>query len=396
MSSHAVARPRTHTDAAASLNPTQRIPVRRPSVGSRMRALDALRLCAALYVGVYHYLAYQKAEVAWGQPPDSVFPGWTGLAAYGWLGVEIFFVISGFAICMSCWGRTLGDFFRSRVTRLYPAYWAAVLLTYLVVTITPAIAKGIPVSTVLVNLTMLQDPIGVDRVDGVYWTLWAEMRFYLLFALVVWKGLTFRRVIAFSLIWTVVATIARTADNEFLFMIAMPKYAHYFMVGIGLYLVHRFGNHLLSWLVVGVNALLAFYYAGLRMVHQAEDIVDRPLSLLVVGVIFFGGVAMVWAIGEGHLAWVRWRWVTYAGALTYPFYLLHDHIGFAVIYWLYQRAHLSAYVVLPLTLGAMLVLAWLVHRFVERPLAAWLKPRLSAGAMTLDPRDLMPQSASNR
>uniref|UniRef100_A0AAU2VA93 Integral membrane protein n=1 Tax=Streptomyces sp. NBC_00003 TaxID=2903608 RepID=A0AAU2VA93_9ACTN len=35
----------------------------------------------------------------------------------------IFFLISGFVICMSCWGKPLGDFFVSRVVRLYPAYW---------------------------------------------------------------------------------------------------------------------------------------------------------------------------------------------------------------------------------------------------------------------------------
>jgi peptidoglycan/LPS O-acetylase OafA/YrhL len=282
------------------------------------------------------------------------------------------------------------------VVRLYPAYWVAVLLTYVVVTVTPAVANGVSLSTVLVNLTMLQDPIGVDRVDGVYWTLWAEMRFYLLFALVVWQGLTFRRVVAFSLIWTAVAAIARTADSELLYMLAMPKYAHYFLVGIGLYLIHRFGHHLISWLIVGVNAALAFHYAGLRMDHQVEDVVHQPLSRAVVALIFFGGVALVYAIAAGHLSWVRWRWVSVAGALTYPFYLLHDYIGFAVIYWLNQRIGLSAYVVLPLTVVAMLLLAWLVHRFAERPLAGWLKTRLVAGAMTLDPRDLMPRRSGSR
>src|SRR5689334_19586233 len=93
-------------------------PVRRPD-GSRLRALDGLRLLAALAVGVYHYVAYTGSTAAWGQDPNSVFPQWSPMAAYGWLGVEIFFIISGFAICMSCWGRTVGDFFRSRVTRLY-------------------------------------------------------------------------------------------------------------------------------------------------------------------------------------------------------------------------------------------------------------------------------------
>ena len=361
---------------------------RRPRTG-RLRALDGLRLLAALAVAFYHYTAYEGAGSAWGQRPDSIFPRWAGLSAYGWLGVEVFFVISGFAICMSCWGRTLGDFFRSRVTRLYPAYWAAVVLTYLVTALTPAIRQGVDFTTALVDLTMLQDPIGVDRVDGVYWTLWAEMRFYLLFALVVWGGLTFRRVVAFSMIWTIVAVIARTADSELLFTVAMPKYAHFFLVGVGIYLVYRFGHHPLSWALIGVNFLLAVHYAVARMDHQAEDVVHRPLSATVVTIVLAVSVLLILATAHGRLDWVRWKWVTYAGALTYPFYLLHDYIGFAVIYWLYQRAHLSAYAVLPVTLVAMLVLAWVVHRAVERPLAHRLKAHLVAGSASLQPRDLL-------
>ena len=364
---------------------------RRQPPASRLHALDGLRLVAALSVAAYHYLAFDKAGAAWGQRPSSIFPQWSGAAAYGWLGVEVFFVISGFVICMSCWGRSLGDFARSRISRLYPAYWAAVVLTTVVVTLTPAIDQDVSLPDALVNLTMLQDAVDVQRVDDVYWTLWVELRFYLLFAFVVWGGLTFRRVLVCSFIWTIVAALARTADSELLTLVAMPKQASYFLVGVGIYLIHRFGDHLLSWLLVGVNAILGYHYAIVRMDHQAEDVVHRPLDELVVGLVLFGGIALVVAIARGHLGWVRWRWLGVAGALTYPFYLVHDYVGFAVIHWLHVRAGVSAYAVLPVTVLAMLAVAWAIHRLVERPLAGWLKVRLPAGALTLDPRDLMPR-----
>lgn len=41
-------------------------------------------------------------------------------------------MVSGFVICMSAWGRSVGDFAVSRVSRLFPAYWAAVAFTTLV------------------------------------------------------------------------------------------------------------------------------------------------------------------------------------------------------------------------------------------------------------------------
>lgn len=361
----------------------------RPSAG-RLRALDGLRLLAALWVALYHYLGQDHERSPWGQLAATIFPDWDFLAPYGWLGVEVFFIVSGFAICMSCWNRSLGAFFRSRVTRLYPAYWVAVVLTFVVISVTPAVAEAPRWSDVLVNLTMLQEPLQVPLVDPVYWTLWFEMKFYLLFAVVVWMGLTYKRVIVFCLIWTIGGAMSEGVSQPILNMIFMPSYNSYFIIGIGLYLIHRFGNQLLTWLVIGVNVVTAFFYAVRKMEHQAKDVVHQPLESWVVAATLLLAVALVYAIARGRLDWVRGDWITKAGALTYPFYLLHLHVGFAVIYWLYVRAELSAYVVLPATLGVVLLLSWLVHRFVERPLAAWLTGRLASGrGLSLNPTDLL-------
>jgi peptidoglycan/LPS O-acetylase OafA/YrhL len=43
------------------------------------------------------------------------------VAHQGWTGVYLFFLISGFVICMSAWGRSVGQFAASRITRLFPA-----------------------------------------------------------------------------------------------------------------------------------------------------------------------------------------------------------------------------------------------------------------------------------
>jgi peptidoglycan/LPS O-acetylase OafA/YrhL len=84
--------------------------------------VDGLRLVAALMVAAYHFVATGAGSTkgAWETSTTKVFPAAHHLAQYGYLGVEIFFAVCGFAICMSGWGRTMRQFTASRISRLYP------------------------------------------------------------------------------------------------------------------------------------------------------------------------------------------------------------------------------------------------------------------------------------
>ncbi|MCZ4120720.1 acyltransferase family protein [Streptomyces sp. H39-S7] len=343
----------------------------------RLRALDGLRLVAALMVCFYHYAGRGgDAWKAWGQTPALVFPELSKAAVYGPLGVQIFFVISGFVICMSGWGRTLKSFAVSRATRLYPAYWAAVLLVTAVFALPGVVWKTVSPSDLLTNMTMLQMPVGADRVLGVCWTLWAELRFYLLFALaVVLPGATRRRVLAFCGLWTVGAVLADASGGAFLKTVLMPEYAPFFIGGIGIYLVYRFGHDPLSWGVVAVGWLFGQHYAvkGLIPHAHAAHVFQHRSETVIIVIVTLGFAAVAAVTLLPRVAAVDWRWLTTAGILTYPFYLVHEHLGWVVIFQLHQRLHLSPYAVLALTAGSMLVLAWLLHRLVERPLAPRLK-----------------------
>ncbi|MFI1989657.1 acyltransferase family protein [Actinoplanes sp. NPDC020271] len=365
--------PRTqHRQAAVSARPAR--PAAREPV--RLATLDALRLIAALAVAGFHL------TVAWrmdGEHEPAYFlPHLAHVTVYGFLGVELFFLISGFVIGMSSWNRGLGDFFTSRVSRLYPAYWACVLITAAVVTLAP-IDGGVTVTgrpgvrEIAANLTMLQEPLGIPAVDTVYWTLFVELRFYLLFAALAAFGLTYRRVVLFCAVWMTVAAIGPALGSTALDVIAIPQYAPYFVAGIAAFLIHRFGR---STLLVGIYGF-AWLLGVARVSDRVSDLdpgfpVPVWPGLLIVTLAF----AAVLVIALGWTDRIRWRRLTVAGALTYPFYLLHQRIGYTLIRHAHDWTGLPAWM---LVLGAVVLLlglSWLVHRLVERPLAKWVRDSL--------------------
>ncbi len=348
--------------------------------GGRLYVIDGLRLVAALTVAVHHYTGTwrvdQPGNSVWGRPASEILPRLFPFSAYGWLGVEFFFVISGFVICMSCWGRTPRDFFVSRVIRLYPAYWFGVLFTTTALTVFPVVFRPPSQTDTILNLSMLQEGAGIPQADGVYWTLWSELRFYLIFLLVVAGGLTYRKVVLFCCVWGTAAALAPTSGIPLLVTLADPDSAWFFIAGLALYLMHRFGQDLLLWCVLG----MAWVMSQNELLHRIRvENVSTWTGSLVLYTLF---LLLMVGIAVGLTDRIEWRWLATAGSLTYPFYLLHDAVGLTAIHYLHGR--LAAWALVPLMIGAALLLSWLVHRLVERPLSRVLKKGLRGAFARLD------------
>ncbi|GAA2626300.1 acyltransferase [Dactylosporangium fulvum] len=339
----------------------------------RLYALDLFRFFAAMVVFGYHLIADIGRRGAWGADPDGTFgPVVVGAFRYGWMGVEFFFIISGFVICMSCWGRSLSDFFTSRVTRLMPAYLFAVLVTGMVLMIAP-VQRAPGLSQVLVNLTMLQRFVNVQPVDDVYWTLFIELKFYILFATVVWFGLTYRRVVLFNVIWTVLYLFAGFTKFDPLIAIVDPTFAPYFIAGTTLYLIYRFGSNMLLWGMLAVSIVMAVPSLERRVAPLARtDHISYKVALVILFVLF--GLMILLSLGK--LSWLRWPGLMTLGALTYPVYLLHRQLGWVAVVQL--RETVPAWLLVAAIVIVLLGLAFLTHRLVERPLARVLRRGLKA------------------
>jgi peptidoglycan/LPS O-acetylase OafA/YrhL len=349
---------------------------------ARLYVIDALRLFAAVMVAMHHFAGTRLDNLpnndVWNRPVSDIMPTVFRVSAYGWMGVEIFFVISGFVICMSCWGRGPRDFFVSRVIRLYPAYWFGVIFTFTVLQISSAVWPKQTLKTALFNLSMLQSGSFIHNVDGVYWTLWSELRFYLIFMFVVAAGLTYRKVVLFCCVWGALATLAPASDWRFLVLITDPEGAWYFIAGLSLFLMYRFGQDLLLWGILVMSWLMAQQELAHR-ITTVEGVSSwrGALTIYTLFLLFMVGVA------RGLTDRIQWKWLVTAGSLTYPFYLIHYTAGTTAIHYLRGRTD-ARLLVAGLIVGGLL-LAYLIHRLVERPVARLLKRGLTDAFVKLGP-----------
>ena len=154
----------------------------------RLHNIDVLRAIAALLVVWQH-----SFENFIGAPDTALIE--TSLSGiilstdFGRIGVVCFFLISGFVIpfSFSHGPKALRFFSIRRFFRLYPVYWVSVLgaaLATLLLT-----NKPFESGTIIANLSMLQTLFGEPHIQGLYWTLQAELAFYVLCGLVLATGI---------------------------------------------------------------------------------------------------------------------------------------------------------------------------------------------------------------
>jgi peptidoglycan/LPS O-acetylase OafA/YrhL len=341
----------------------------------RLAELDLLRFVAALAVVSFHYfIAFASV---WGDRPAELFPAISTVSGLGILGVELFFMISGFVILMSIWGRGIGAFALSRLVRLFPAYWVSVAATAAVYGLTAATALDpkLSLGEYGINLTMLQRAFGVYDANGVYWSLWAELRFYLLISVLVLAGVTFNRCLIFMGVWLLAAGIFSGSDAAWVDLVVMPKYAAYFVGGMAFFLMTRYGPKLILWCFAGVSGGLAVNAAMERVAGRIELVgyAAMPVPGWAVAATVIGFYVLMAMVALGWLRRIRWRGLTVLGALTYPLYLFHPTAAVLIIPLL--RDTLPPWLTAVVTVLAAMAFSYLVYRVAERPLQEFVKAR---------------------
>jgi peptidoglycan/LPS O-acetylase OafA/YrhL len=341
----------------------------------RFPILDLARFVAALLVVFFHWcFLFNIAD------PAVHYKPWLELepyARYGYLGVNLFFLISGFLIVQSAYLKTPGHFLRARVTRLYPAYLACCVLTYGVISLTAS--RAISASSFAYNMTMMNGVIDSFRgepatyVDGVYWTLVIEWKFYALTFLLVAAG-QLDRIERFLWLWLLACLVYAIHPVQWLDTYLIAAWGAYFIGGAAFFRACAAGWNLsrmgLVLASLGLCIAQALQFAAeLSAVHGR---LFRPVVVACLIASFFVFFATLSLRGPFMRRAIP-RWIVALGALSYPIYLLHQQIG-AIVIQQYWSAN-TRYVLLALAFVGLLALAAAVHFGIERRIWAVLCAR---------------------
>jgi peptidoglycan/LPS O-acetylase OafA/YrhL len=340
----------------------------------RFELLDGLRFAAASAVFLFH-LAFR----AWNETvPGHVEYLWLGhVAKYGYLGVDLFFMISGFVILMSASRGSAREFLLSRVVRLYPAYWFCVAATYsfLVLWYWKTDAAPDPIE-LLSNLTMFQSAFGMPHLDGSYWTLVVELHFYAVI-LVVLATRQLAHIDGILAGW-LLAGIA--ADFVPVLKAGSSHYAapwcHYFVAGALAYRIHEAGLSRFRILFFGLAFVQAARHAHWYM-HLKQKLTQVPFEVWVVQVLVAAMFAVFLLLAMGRLQ-LRLPALRKLGTLTYPLYLIHGLIGSTVLVAWVRDHQGNRWVALGVVTAISLAAAWFINRFIERPGAPRLRRLLAS------------------
>jgi len=343
----------------------------------RLYQIDLLRFLAAIFVVLYHYTFRGYNSNIKLSPVE--FSGLEEITKYGYLGVDLFFIISGFVIIMSIENCNTLHFIKSRIIRLYPAYWVCLITTTLL-TITLVKENTINLKQFLFNFTMLNGYFNVPHIDGVYWSLLVEIKFYFLIVILLSFPFLKKHFNYFIIIWLAFSIINLIPNiinykvfnllNNYLIL----EYSSYFIAGYFFYTIYkRKTNTHLGFMFIFICFTISLTHA-IERISRLNKYYSSDFNVLTIAsiIILFYGVFLLLSLRK--LNFLNKSLFFTLGIITYPLYLIHQNIG----YFLFKKfSSINNYLLLFFILSLMLFTSYIINKFFERKIGKFLKEKLN-------------------
>ena len=302
----------------------------------RVLAIDGLRGVAAFLVVLYHlHGAVSRSASGWLWAPLE----WT--AQNGFLGVDIFFVISGYVIALSVnkgapTPAYFGRFIVRRSIRLDPPYWAAILLELLLIYLSMRLfpeltVKMVSTPQVLAHLAYAQELLGYGSIVDAFWTLCYEIQFYAFFVgLVVLHAMLPARLRAqFLTVLFCSMLFGISLWTRYWPPAALPQ-------GLAINRWFQFFIGVLTWRAVAARGrdkpLIASWVALVAAVLASRAPASQLLAIVVSALLMMSAKDPRW----GRALSVRP--LTFLGMISYSTYLFHSSVGWRFVSLLQRLA----------------------------------------------------------
>lgn len=339
-------------------------------LNSRLIELDLARFLAALAVVLYHYLgrtSFSGSEFIY------------DVTKFGFLGVPFFFIISGFVISLSAEKSSPIKFFISRFVRLFPTLWVCSTLTYLMLVVTEYPYKDINGFIYVANLFMVNQPLNMQYVDNVYWTLFEELKFYALVGVL----LLFKVYTKFKWwlsIWLFLSILYVFTEQPFFWgKITSVKYSAFFVAGVCLYLIYKNREVKIATILLCISFLISGYHMAGHTTNYIPSATVSEKSVvvfinLVIYVYFYSFVTRKKTF-ISHRTWIV------LGGLTYPLYLIHNLFGKSLI--LKTTPMLGEQLSIAIAFFVSMALAYVISQKLEPKYIPFIKTKLTFSANKL-------------
>lgn len=347
--------------------------------------VQVLRGVAALLVVLHHSIGTSVTH-GFGLP---FFEG----MEIGNIGVDIFFVISGVIMELTCTGRanalSPGQFLLRRAVRILPLYWFLTLMAFgLTLVLGPALRLQLGVADLVMSMLLL--PSQTEDGKAVYviamaWSLSYEMYFYALFAVLLNVSAHTRHGVLAALfaVSTLVGLVSPPASA--IGKILVHSMLFEFLAGCWIAHAWRCGWRLNRWSALSLVALACTAMWTWRYVAPSNDL----------RVLYWGGPAMI-LVAACVLVDRPWQWggtaaLAALGDVSYSLYLSHFFVlalGVRLYHWVAARWAVPDALAMIGLLGLCLLVAVISYGLIERPARQFfsrLLHRKTAGANRLAP-----------